>query len=495
MISLDNWANAPKEERQKALQDLINGTSTLDYIGLVRGAGNWGVYASMGPKYTCAIFGRDSIVVAEDLLDSHQKLAHDILLVLAKLQGVKTNPLSEEEPGKIHHEYRSSHMNGVAAHHHSVDILHNLQQIRGSDTADSMIYYGSFDATPLFVRALGKYVDKYGSEILSETYEGRDKSTHTMLDSARNAMSWLGQKIALSPNHLLEFKRTNPNGILNQVWKDSSTSFLFPDGSSPNYNKGIAAIELQGYAYDAFQYASKFAAESDQRSKGWLTIAGQIQKDTLDWFWMEDKKFFAEGLDYDQNGKYRKIDTLTSNGAVILDSGLLFDLPQEQKDKYIKYIGTLICGDQFLSPAGIRCRSLVHKDIPNFIDYHGSYTVWPKETYCIAKGFRKHGLHLVATEIENRLLNNIVSSGEFYEFFYVEPDNSIWYDRDTTIDHFRNNPNNINLSIPEPGQAWTISAVLGSLSNQSQYVKQKDISEVEQNILNIIAPTQAPVGI
>ena len=495
MISLENWATAPKEERQKALQELINGDPSPDYIDIVRGAGNWGVYASMGPKYTCAVFGRDSIAISEDLLDTHPKLAHDILLVLAKLQGVKTNPLSEEEPGKIHHEYRSTHMNGVAAHHHSVEILHNLQEIRGSDTADSMIYYGSFDATPMFVRALGKYVDMYGPDILAESYEGRDKITHTVLDGARRAMEWLTQKIAISPNHLLEFKRSNPNGILNQVWKDSSTSFLFPDGSYPNYNRGVAAIELQGYAYDAFRYAAKFAAVDDQQSRDWLNAALQIQKDTLEWFWMEDKKFFAEGLDYDQNGKYRKINSLTSNGAAILDSDLLRDLPYEQKNKYIGGIGATICSDQFLSPAGIRCRSIIHKDIPNFIDYHGSYTVWPKETFTIAKGFRKHGLHRVATEIENRLLNNIVLSGEFYEFFYVELDNSIWYEQDATINHFRNNPNNINLSVPERGQAWTISAVLGSLSSQSQYVNQGEISDVEENILKVIAPPKAFVSI
>ena len=471
MDLLTNWASKTKEQRQESLRRLVNGDDhelAHDYIRLVS-AGHHGVYASMGPNFTYAVFGRDSIEVAEDLLATHQTLVRDIIFTLARLQGVKYDDVSEEEPGKIHHEYRSRVFEGELISEESLTVMHNLQRWWGSIGADELVYYGSFDSTPLYVRLVHNYTKQYGKAILSEKYVARNGQYQTILDCLQSAIDWLVVKIEDSPWRLLEYKRLNPSGLLNQVWKDSGTAYLHSDGTVANGDGGIAAVELQGYAYDALLGAAQLLNENPTHVTRYKDLAQEIQQTTLERLWMPSFRFFAQGLDRDPvSGATRQIETSTSNAGLLLYSHLLQDLPADSRRAYCEGTIETLCGPEFLTEAGIRCRALRHRTKPGFVDYHGSYAVWPKETFDIASGLLQHGYAHLARQLTNRILHSVEVAGDFYELFYVEDDGEVWYDPVASVEYFSKKFPTAHLPTPEPGQAWVISAVLNILSNQGQ---------------------------
>ncbi len=463
-INAQMWLSMPKIQRQQLLKDLIAGQNQTNYIGLVS-AGPLGVYASLGVHFDYAIFGRDSLQVAEDLLGTHQELVHTIIMTLARLQGVKVDLKSEEEPGKIHHEYRTRIFLDEPIPEVSLNIMTKLQAVWGGSGTDSMCYYGSYDATPLYVRLVGAYVDEYGPDILSETYTTHG-TQERIIDSLKAATNWIIKKLDSSSWGLLEYKRLNQkDGLANQVWKDSSTSYIHTSGEAANYDDGIASAELQGYAYDALLTATKLVADNQAQKKDWQDLAEQLSTQTLERLWLNDQKFFAQGLDRGEDGQTRRIETLTSNGALILDSDIFSQLAANQKQSIIEGVTAMIVSKEFMTTAGIRSRALSNKQMPGFVDYHGSYTVWPKETFAIARGMRRNGNSQLAGQLESQILDSVRHAGEFYEFFYVNDDGKIWYDRDQAAEYFKNSGLGEHLAMPELGQAWTISAVLSILSH------------------------------
>jgi glycogen debranching enzyme len=456
-MEAERWLTKAVGERQSLLKQ--SPLTDPQFLEIVRAPDGWGVFASAGPNFRHAIFGRDSIETAADLCAYNQKLAHDVILTLARLQGVEYNERSEEEPGKIHHEYRAHDFAGTDVPQPSLDIMHRLQNMWGSAGDDTMLYYGSFDATPLYVRLVERYCKQYGDSILDETYTNRKGEEKTIRHSVLFAASWVADKVRGREDHLLAYKRLNPQGLENQVWKDSRTSYLFSDGSMPNLDAGIASIELQGYAYDALKYAATLA---DENKEEFSILAGDIRHNTIARLWMPDVRFFAQGLATDQNGQERQLDTLTSNAGLLLDSHLLTDLPEDEMRHYTEGIVATITGPEFRTEVGIRCRAKRHAGIPGYADYHGSYAVWPKETFDIAEGLEHLGYRQEAADLYGDIVQAVQKSGEFYEFYYVDTDGTVWYDATTAMLHFVERSNGNFLPTPEPGQAWTIAAAITS---------------------------------
>lgn len=118
--------------------------------------GGKNVYASSDDLFRGAIFGRDSLEVAEDIMRIRPNLAGNILLSLARLQGLTLNIKTEEEAGKIIHEYRTAFINGKRIDRNSLIIFKDLSQKWGGSD-DEMAYYGSVDSTPHFLRTLAMY--------------------------------------------------------------------------------------------------------------------------------------------------------------------------------------------------------------------------------------------------------------------------------------------------------------------------------------------------
>jgi len=430
----------------------------LSRLAFIRAPRGFGVYASAGFKYRYAVYGRDSLEVGVDLLYVDPAITREVILTMAYLQGSRLKVRTEEEPGKIHHEYRSLRLGEVPVGIMARIILRYLGSQWGGEHQE-LCYYGSVDSTPLFVRLVDRYVTAHGPSILDEIITDRRGNKAVLREHVRTAAEWVKRRVDESEWHLLEFQRFNPRGLPYQAWKDSGTGYIHLDGSVANADGGIASVEVQGYAYDALKAASTLVARTPEEASQYEATARQVQKNTLDLLWTKHgrQSFFVIGLDRGPQGETRQIQTFTSNGAALLDSGLLLDLPDKARAEYAASITKVIMSSDFLTDVGVRMRALRHADLVNFADYHGSLVSWPKETYDIAKGMRRHGYVREATQLEERLLSAASRSGEFYEFYHVNRDGKVEYRYGS---HRREIQSNGRVNVPEPSQAWTISATL-----------------------------------
>lgn len=432
---------------------------TIAFRSVVSKTGK-GVYASSDTLFKGAVFGRDSLEVAEDIMELKPKLVKNILKTLACLQGLHSNDISEEEHGKIVHEYRSVLVDGKPIDDVSRLIFNELSTRWGGDE-NQMAYYGSVDSTPHFIRVLCNYSKRYGKTILKERVLQRDGQHASLLSVMTSAVDWLMDKLASSSTGLLEYNRRNQHGIENQVWKDSREFYIHEDGTYANHNAPIASIEVQGLAYDALLLAAEFMPE---RADQLINRANTLRDRTIELLWQPHRDYFALGTDHTQDGTIRIIQTMTANPAALLDT-LFFDyLPDEKKKKYISGLVVNIMGQDFLTDAGIRSRALRNSRLVAFWDYHGSFTSWPKETYDIAKGLKRQGFPKLAKELENRLINLIRKSRSYPEFVYIDGRGRVLtssmgsrHGEFTLVD---------STNKPESVQAWTVSAILAIVGSQ-----------------------------
>lgn len=413
-----------------------------------------GVYASTDTLFRGAVFGRDSIEVAEDILMIKPKLVRRIILTLASLQGEVYEDQREEEPGKIIHEYRTAVVDGKRIQGMPRHIFEELSERWGGDDK-TMAYYGSVDATPHFIRLLGKYIELSGDNILDDHVTLKSGKTITLREAAVNSLEWIESKLAASRSGLIEYLRTNPHGIENQVWKDSREFYVHENKKMANHNAPISSIEVQGLTYDALLTAARLLP---QQADHYNHLAKTLRDRTIRLLWQEDRHYLALGTDYDEHGNLRIIQTMTGNPASLLDTYFFDNLSEEQSKKYISGIVKTIMSREFLTDGGVRSRALKEADLVPFWDYHGSYTTWPKETYDIAKGLRRQGFPLLARQLENRILNTAFKSHQYPEFIYVDAWGRVLTSAPGTKKHGEVVMVD-STNTPERLQAWTVSAM------------------------------------
>ncbi len=453
----DTWNELPVADRQKAIQQAA--ATGENFMILAKAADGYGVWASAGPHYRYAVFGRDSLVVANDILTFQPDLAREILLFAASQQGVSINSRTDEEPGKLCHEYRARHYGGLPIPHNSLEVFRLLAKHWGG-TDEEVRSYGACDTTPLYIRTVHRYVRAHGTAIMDEHVTRRDGSIQTVRESVREAMGWVTQNIAKSSWNLLEFRRMRPANGPYQAWKDSGDSYLHLDGVPANPDGGIASVEIQGLAYDALVAGAELFADNSDEAKQWLEMAKTLRDHTLMHLWMPEHRFFAMGLDRDAAGQTRQIATRTTNGAALLNSDLWSSLPTAQRLTYVEPIVRRTMSTEFLTEAGLRLRSIAHQELLDYADYHGCFVTWPKETHAIARGLHKQGFTAEAQELIKRLRDALQKAGEFYELFLVSADGRVKYHyrrqyrEELPFAYFK------SAEHPEPGQAWTISAFL-----------------------------------
>ncbi len=178
-----------------------------------------------GMPWFMTVFGRDTIITCLQTLLFGPELARSALGALAELQAKEDDAMIDAEPGKIVHEVR----HGKAAQ--------NWFEC----------YYGTVDATPLYLI------------LLSEVWRWTDDAAFVrgLREPAMAALRWIDEYGDLDGDGLVEYQRRSEHGIENQSWKDSYDSQRFADGrfaESP-----IAAVEVQGYVYDAKRRMAELA--------------------------------------------------------------------------------------------------------------------------------------------------------------------------------------------------------------------------------------------
>ena len=283
---------------------------------------------------------------------------------LGARQGTRSDDFRDEDPGRILHEMRYGELTAFEERPHSP-------------------YFGSVDATPLFVVLLDEY----------ERWTGDRKLVRDLEFEARAALDWIDEYADLQGNGYIAYRRRNEEtGLENQCWKDSWDSISYRDGSLPGFPR--ATCELQGYAFDAKTRGARLARQIWHDSE----LADRLETEAADLkrrfnrdFWVKDGKYFAIALDADG----RQVDSLTSNNGHLLWSGIV------DKSKAKAVAGHLL-SQRLFSGWGIRTLA-EGEGRYNPIGYHVG-TVWPFDNSFIAWGLRRYGFKAEAAQVAEGIL-------------------------------------------------------------------------------------------
>ncbi|MEV5881217.1 glycogen debranching N-terminal domain-containing protein [Streptomyces sp. NPDC052020] len=322
-----------------------------------------------GAPWFLTLLGRDALLTSLFVLPYCSRPAAATLLALAATQAADTGADAVTQPGKIVHEVR----HGELAHFGQVPYGR---------------YYGSVDATPLFLVLLGAYVEQTG-----DTELARRLQPH-----ARAAVGWMLDHGGLASRGYLVY-RADRGGLANQNWKDSPGAICSADGTRPS--GAVTAAGAQGYAYDALRrtahlartvWADRVYAELLEQAAG--DLRDRFQRD----FWMPRHSFPALALD----GEGRQVDALASDAGHLLWSGLL-------DKEYGELVGRRLLEGDFFSGWGVRTLA-AGQPAYHPLSYHRG-SVWPHDNALIALGLARYGLHDEARTVAHGLVAAATAAG------------------------------------------------------------------------------------
>ncbi|MFB7999198.1 glycogen debranching N-terminal domain-containing protein [Streptomyces sp. NPDC056002] len=322
-----------------------------------------------GVPWFLTLLGRDALLTSLFALPYRPGLAAATLPVLAATQATESTEDAVAQPGKIVHEVR----HGELAHFGQVPFAR---------------YYGSVDATPLFLVLLGAYTERTG-----------DMATARRLEPhARAAVSWMLDHGGLTARGYLVY-RADRGGLANQNWKDSPGAICSADGTRPT--GPVTAAGAQGYAYDALRRTAALARTAwddpvyaDLLEQAATDLRDRFQRD----FWMADRAFPALALDDDG----RHVDALASDAGHLLWSGLL-------DKEYGEAVGRRLLEPDFFSGWGVRTLAAGQAAYHPLSYHRGS--VWPHDNALIALGLARYGLHDEARTVAHALVEAAAASG------------------------------------------------------------------------------------
>jgi len=303
-----------------------------------------------GIPWYVAPFGRDSLLTALQVLPFEPEVARGTLCFLARHQALVDDAFTDQEPGKIFHELRRGEMAACRE-------------------IPFIPYYGSVDATPLYLMLLAEYL----------RWTGGLDVVRDLWPAAERALTWMLGPGVVDDTGYLSYQRRSPLGLDNQGWKDSHDAIMHASGELAKVP--IALVEVQGYQYAALLGAAEIAGalgQAEQASALRLRADRLRQRFEVD-FWLEEHNFYALALD----GEQRACRVISSNPGHCLWTGIV----SEARAKAVTE--RLMAADIFTG-WGLRTLSSSER-LYNPMSYHNG-SVWPHDTAIAALGMRRYGL-------------------------------------------------------------------------------------------------------
>ncbi|MBC2867097.1 amylo-alpha-1,6-glucosidase [Streptomyces mexicanus] len=322
-----------------------------------------------GAPWFMALFGRDSILTSLMALPLDPQLALGTAQVLARHQGTVTDPVTEEEPGKIPHELRF----GVEA----------------SLALGGTVYYGTVDATPLFVMLLGELC-RWGVS---------PEAVRELLPHADRAMAWIEKYGDRDGDGFVEYRRSTDRGLANQGWKDSWDGVNSADGRIAE--TPIALAEVQGYVHAAYRARALLAEHLENDAAGaarWRQRARLLRERFEARFWLPDRGWYAEALDGDK----RPVDALASNMGHCLWTGVV-DAGRARA------VADRLLSPEMFSGWGVRTLATTMAAY-NPMSYHNG-SVWPHDSGIVAAGLMRYGFTGHARRVAEAVLDAAAAFG------------------------------------------------------------------------------------
>lgn len=307
-----------------------------------------GFYPYAGVPWYNTAFGRDGIITAMEVLWMAPHIAKDALKFLAATQAKEKNAARDAEPGKIVHEMRFGEM-------------------ANTGEVPFKRYYGTIDATPLFIMLAGMYYHQTGDI----------ETIRSIWTNIKAAVDWIDRYGDLDGDGFVEYQHQSENGLTNQGWKDSYDAIMYSDGEL--CKAPIALCEVQGYVYAAKNYAAAMAATIGEHdyAEQLKQSAAQLKKKFNEQFWDQEMGCYVLALDGEKN----PCRVLASNAGHCLFTGIA-------EKQHAQSIARQLLGEEMFSGWGVR--TLASKEVRfNPMSYHNG-SVWPHDNALIASGLANY---------------------------------------------------------------------------------------------------------
>jgi glycogen debranching enzyme len=312
------------------------------------------------PWYVCP-FGRDSLITALQALPFEPDIARGTLRFLARHQGAVNDDFTDQQPGKILHEYRRG-------------------ELAACREIPFIPYYGTVDATPLYVILLAEYV-RWTADL---------QLAKDLWPTVERALAWMAGPGSPDGDGYLKYARRSPEGLGNQGWKDSRDAIMHASGTlapSP-----IALVEAQGYQYAALMGAADLAeAVGDRESAPEFRERARRLRERFEHdFWMDGVEYYALALD----GEGEACRVVSSNPGHCLWTGIV-------SESRAQAVATRLMAEDMFTGWGIRTLSAGER-LYNPMSYHNG-SVWPHDSAITALGLRAYAFTDAFLEVATAL--------------------------------------------------------------------------------------------
>ncbi len=373
-----------------------------------------GIVTSLGAFYNHTIFGRDAGMTAKFVSDFDHKTVWSTILTLASLQGVQNDPKTQEQVGRIHHEMRDyTTWHARAFERFGMSITGSLWGMKNQQ----ILTYFAADTTANYIRLVNKYARNIDSSILSRHVPTRGASSIPLALSIERAAEWIVSSV--DANGYFISHRSHRWTLPYQSFQDSVTAYARRDRRPMDTSRPHGFVEVQAFSIDALEDAANLMPDNPL-ARRWRETSQLMRKTLLGQFWNASDQYFSS-LMVQHGSTYQFANVPNISAGWTLNTSIWQRIDQKESRTKIEAIIKRLFSDDFLTPVGIRTRSMAYREpLGNDIDYHGSQTIWPMFNFMVIEGLRRHGFYRLARELEHRIINGVNAIGKFPEFMIVD---------------------------------------------------------------------------